>query len=182
MNAKGPWTHAPSGLVFPAGAKGWMRVALDRYDAEGNDVGVGYKTMWLTDKGAVWSDATIFVYPALLGPDGKETPLAEQFEGEVNEVRKAHDEVREIRRGVTEASYGARAVQVKFAEFSFRLEIRGAPMDAGSCVVAFRSPPWHVTYRLTYPRQHRERFVAAFERLLSALGLPASGLPAAPPK
>lgn len=180
----GTWTHEPSGYVFPANAKGWGRVGVDRYDAEGNDVGVGYKTIRGGDVPHVWGDATIYVYPSMLGPSGAEMSLAEQFDGEVGAIRdkQSYSDVRELRRSAADASRAGRPVHVLVAELSFRLHEGRTSTLVGSVIAAFRDPPWHVTYRLTFPLKRRDEYVAAFDELLGALGLPPLGLVTASPK
>jgi hypothetical protein len=106
LQLAGTYVHPGSGIAFPDKSAGFTRVAPNRYDREGNDVGIGYRRFWTDDALLYRAELTVFVFPSLRGADGSEIPFDQQFEQEVQEVAtfKEYADVREVRRVNADAS------------------------------------------------------------------------------
>ena len=171
LEASGEYVHAPSGVVFPRAAAGFVRSALRQYDREGNDVGASYQRIWFGRKGACAVIATVIAYPAW------SEPFDAQYEEEAASAREGKSELSEVRRMDSPARHAGADVTVRAAEFLYRGDANWGFLPMGDLLCAFRHEPWHITYRVTFSALTRDDCVAATDQLLDALGLPRTGLP-----
>jgi hypothetical protein len=181
MPVAGTYVHPGSGQPFPEKAAGFSRTDVSRYDLEGNDVGVHYRAFAADFQLLFRAEVTLFVFPSLRLPDGTEISLEEQFAQEVGEIRtnKHYSQVREVRRASADAIRDGGPVRVRAAEFEYVGDERIGRLKMTTILVAFLDGPWHVTYRADFPPMRRTQCLCAVERLVAALGLPPTGLPAA---
>jgi hypothetical protein len=173
LEPKGLYVHAGTRLPFPEKAGGFDRNGGTRYDQEGNDVEVDYVRMDAIGPLV----ASIYAYPALLGKDQKPVPFLQQFEGEAKQV---HGNPNVADGAVTEsASFCAgRPVKVRTQEFEMDSDPSVGNIRMATWLTAFRMGPWHVTYRLTAPKNRRDEALAKFEAVLTELGFPPTGIAA----
>jgi hypothetical protein len=177
MQLEGTYVHAGTGIAFPDAAAKFRRVAPQRYDREGNDVGIGYSRMW----GPIRAEVTVYSYPRVIGRDGAIVAFDEQFAMEVAEVGREKKEFRDVRRTDAPGSIGGRAVAGRAAEFEFRSGMEFGMRRVATILTVFPLEPWCVKYRVTVPLDHRDEALAAVEALLVELKLPPLGVPVAPP-
>jgi hypothetical protein len=177
LDLSGTYVHPGSAVAFPEEAAFFTRVEPYRYDAEGNDVGIGYRRIFKGTEAQFRVEATLFVFPSPRDQNGNVMSFEEQFAGEVAQIHQAHAEVREIRRVDREATRAGRSVHLRAAEFTFRQTPQMGGRTTVTVLAAFLDGPWHVTYRVTLPIEERELCLSATDDLLTALGLPQMKLP-----
>ena len=179
LELSGDWVHPASGIAFPAKAAGFVRVMPMRYDAEGNDVGIGYRRIWADESLLFRAEVTIYVFPTQRQIDGSVVPFDGQFEAEAVEVRRSWRNAQEVRRADSEGLDSGVAVHVRSAEFECIASRQGGNLPMTTILTAYLRDQWHVTYRITIPPPRRDACLAATEQLLSELRLPPTGLPPA---
>jgi hypothetical protein len=177
IRVDGVYRHPIGTIDFPEKAAGFARSNIDRYDAEGNDVGVHYRRFWVDAQLLFRAEASVFVYP------WRNTGAADfdrQFEFEIRSIRDAQGEIREVRRVDSDARHGGNDVHVRAAEFTYRggPELGRQPMI--TILAVFNEGPWRVTIREEIPPPRRDACLTALHELLAALDLPPTGLPAGP--
>ena len=177
LELSGDWVHPGSGIAFPAKAAGFGRVMPMRYDAEGNDVGVGYRRIWADQSLLFRAEVTIYAFPTQRQIDGGIVPFDRQFDAEASEVRSSWRDAQEVRRADSEGVDSGVAVHVRSAEFECIASPQAGNLPMITILTAYLRDKWHITYRITIPPPRRAACLAATEQLLSELGLPPTGLP-----
>lgn len=144
---KGPYVHAPSGFVFPESFGKVRRVSVDRFDATGENVGVGYN---LEEPGRQVA-LTLYVRPPLQHEDGRLMALAEQFELERQAVVDHHPSAQS---GASEAAPATRNAEPSpglLAAFRFDEVFAYRNQRVDSLLYLFEYEGWFVKYRITHP-------------------------------
>jgi hypothetical protein len=86
IRLEGTYVHRPSGLVFPEAIGRSRRVSARQFDADGNDVGVGYNV----EEPDLQIALTVYVRPRFEGADGHPFSLEDQFKFERDTVMQHH--------------------------------------------------------------------------------------------
>ena len=165
IHVEGIYTHAPSGLSFGAAYHGWQRSDVQRYDEEGNDIGVGYDRIV---EGLPVS-LTIYVFPPPRDRLGTPMDFATHMQAEKDNLEHTLGISKPLR-----LVHDARRRTVGL-EYETPHGLFG-PVPTRSLLVLHAHGDWRLKYRITVPARARDAVVRALRPLLQDLGLPPSGL------
>lgn len=168
LEVAGKYVHAGSSIEFPASAGQWTRSAVDRYDREANDVGIGYHTTL----GGAKVEATVYVFPRYWNSATEPMPLDEEFEGEKGEIRKAFGAVSDGPESSGTAAFRGAEIPGRTIEMTAD---DPTPFVSGRVVTiltTYAADPWRIKYRVTTPESNRDAARAALAELFTELALP----------
>jgi hypothetical protein len=173
IRAKGDFVHEGTGIVFPWAVAGFIRAEVDRYDADGHDVGAHYKCYRPkagANPGSPFATISIYVYPALEND-------REHLDRIAREIRKQHADVRCIRKGPGAFALGGRTLE----GWTLRHELRDPAVigyeDRTSRTMLVRldgtgTPDWFLKYRITWATDRTPEVEPEVERFLEKLTIP----------
>jgi len=159
VEVAGPYSHAPSGMMFPLTVGEFRRGSITRYDARGFDVSVGYNLYQLPKAVA----ATIYVYPspsivsigspANVVESARSTLCQNEYEARKREVLGAHPGANLLTEDVIGSPNNGVAASGKSATFEYEEIFAGVrqPIHSRLDMFCYIGGKWTVKYRFTYP-------------------------------
>lgn len=156
---QGTYIHHESGMQFPGMVEAFQRINARSYSATGqDDVGIGYKSILRY----VPITVTVYVYPvpAVYRADSASPEVAdpEKFlmDNSLNDITSVilslHKDTVLLKKQTFTLQQNGRMINGRKALFQYTQPVDGAPQDVLSELYLFRSGPWFVKYRATYPR------------------------------
>jgi hypothetical protein len=162
MRPTGPYTQAPTGMVFPESVGTFRRINVILYKPDGSDASAGYDEF--TPMHEINMTVYVFPSPPVTGTtsatDAAQSPQDEacrrQYQGVLREVVTAHPdavpvEQHEIQHPANGVTYNGRVMTVDYtgAHYAGRANVALRSQAYFFCNV---SGKWSVEYRVDYPR------------------------------
>ncbi|MBL8755148.1 MAG: hypothetical protein JNK15_17725 [Planctomycetes bacterium] len=160
---QGPYTHTPTGAVFPEVLAGCRRGTITAYAPGEADIGATYQDL----RGSTLF-ATVYIYPRAQRPPLEPEP---HLRGVVEEVKAHHPgavagEIREVAVGER------RGLAVAF-DYETRFGFRNTKVASQAWL--FACGDWFVKFRMTWPKDQDARAQDLLEPLVRQFGWPAVG-------
>lgn len=158
----GPYTQAPTGMVFPESVDSFRRVNVILYKPDGSDASAGYKEATPLHE----INMTVYVFPSPpltsigspqdVAQDAQSELCRRQYQGVLREVMTAHpDAVPVEQHAITHpangVTYNGHVLTVDYtgAHYAGRTDVALRSQAYFFCTV---SGKWSVEYRVDYPR------------------------------
>lgn len=163
LQIEGPWTHGPTGLVFPDRLGTAMRTRIHEYDDAGNDVSAGYAVR----QGGQIAFVTLYLYPAT-----PERSCAASFQEMEKSVVQSYGDVQVTESGRWPSPSGRTADVGYHARFALTGQLDGKeqPLTSESYLFCPAGNAWLVAARASWARD--SDFSRAFADLLHGLRWP----------
>jgi hypothetical protein len=160
LPADKPYTHEPSGFVFPIRVGEFDRISGYRYDETGLNISIGYnhKPSRIV--------MTAYVYPA------GNAELKDHFDQICRDVTKAFPAAKEVSRGPWELKQGDKKYDGLKAVFSMRREFGGEVRELNSVAYLLKLGNQFIKFRVTYPADQDPEGADVIAQFQSALSLP----------
>jgi len=166
IRLEGTYVHRPSGLVFPETIGRFRRVTARQFDADGNDVGVGYNV----EEPELQIALTVYVRPRFEGADGHPFSLEDQFKIERDTVVQQHAGAQSTPTQPAPATPNGGPIRGFFASFCYQGVFANTDQQVSSLLYLYGQSGWWVKYRITYPssQEHQanmtaQEFVSSFK-------------------
>lgn len=157
--------QSASAFEFPPALAEFERAAVNQYDKDGRDVGVGYNHV------GYGVALTVYVYPVAQEPPNNE--LAGHFQVCKGEIVRSHSGTRKLSENTIRVQQGGVERQALWAAFEFEQVFAGKNQMVGSELWLFRSGNWFLKYRATYPAGQKQVAERAVEKFVDQLAWPA---------
>ena len=163
LQPPGTYTQSFTGVEFPLRVGSFSRTGVDRYDAEGRDVGATYRK--LANGGAVINLTTVFSYPmpARLAAGGVRAAFDDARTALIANKKNA----RLVREGTYRAPDGTSAL---FAENAYQMVTGKRVSPVRAVLYLFESDGWLLEFRVTYLESRAREGVAETEAFMRAFG------------
>ena len=159
----GSYTHPASRLEFPEDVAGFRRGEITQFDANGENLGVGYD--YETADATI--AFTVYVRRPLVLEDGEPESLGRQFAVERQLIRRYHQDKAEIWSLDVEMETDGRTLPGYAAEFRYNDLFAYTRHDVVSFLYLCDRDGWFVKYRSTYAEPQDSAASAAVARLLA---------------
>ncbi|MCX6271831.1 MAG: hypothetical protein NTU44_11535, partial [Bacteroidetes bacterium] len=137
QNTEQGYRHEPSGTFFPERTGNFSMIGPKQYDAEGKDVGVGYRTLSEIE-------LTQYIYPA--SENGKVLSLEDHFNDYIQVILSQYKGA-----GLkTKKQVRAQGIKGKYAEFRYSEVFHGQVEPLASLFYLFQDKGWFIKLRITY--------------------------------
>lgn len=155
------YVHQGSRFAFPERVKEFERGEVVRYDAEANNVGIGYND---ARNGIA---LTAYVYPA---NTARRESLEAHFVVCKAQVYQSHRSVLSLSESPIQLSPGGVEHKGYWATFEFEQEFGQRKQQVGSELYVFKSEDWFVKLRSTFPVGQRPIAERVVENFINGLG------------
>jgi len=156
---QGTYIHHESGMQFPGTVQSFQRINARSYSDSGqDDVGIGYKSVLRY----VPITVTVYVYPvpSIYRDESASSQVAdpERFlmDNSLSDITRVilslHKDTVMLKKQTFTLQQNGRMINGRKALFQYKQPVAGAEQDVLSELYLFRSGPWFVKYRATYPR------------------------------
>ena len=163
LQPPGAYTHAFTGVEFPLRVGNFSRSTVDRYDAEGRDIGVTYRKM--AGGGAVVNVTTVFSYP--LPPRLASGGVRAVFDDARSAIVANKKNARLVRDGTYRAPDGSSAL---YAEYAYQMVTGKKESPVRSLLYLFESEGWLLEFRVTYLDSRARDGAAETESFMRTFG------------
>lgn len=154
-NPPDPYVHVQTGMAFPATVAGAIRHQVDRYNADGSDMGFGYQVV---RDGRMVAYLSIFVYPAPTldndTPDGRKRACAALSDGIKRDIL-SHEPTavlvtdQEIK--APSANFRPLGLRIVYTGGSGKFDGKQQELREQNDLFCFAGNKWLVAYRVTMP-------------------------------
>ena len=163
IRVQGSYTHPASRLEFPEQVAGFRRGEITQFDAQGENLGVGYDY----EAADATVAFTVYVRRPLVFEDGEPESLGRQFAVERSVIRRYHEDNAELWSLDVEMEAAGRSLPGYAAEFRYNDLFAYARHDVVSFLYLFDRDGWFVKYRITYAEPQDAAASAVVARLLA---------------
>jgi hypothetical protein len=175
------YIHPESGMQFPGLVEAFQRVNARSYSDSGqDDVGIGYKSILRY----VPISVTVYVYPipsiykidspSAAVSDPERFLMDNSFSDITSVILSLHKDTVLLKKQTFTLQQNGRMINGRKALFQYRQPVAGAQQEVLSELYLFRSGPWFVKYRATYPKTVQNFAEDHIVDFMKSLTIPAS--------